>query len=778
MFLDFLINLAPEGETFLIVKQKPRFDTGKIETHADGAIKATWPAYLPNHKMNRGAWYGNTASFILDRFTEGRPSASSANCEYVLVMVLDDVGDPEKTSKIPPLKPTWKMETSPGSFQWGYVFREQPTKGEYAAAIRAIATAGYSDLGAINPVRNFRLPGSVNLKPGKDEFEAQLVEFHPEVDYTLAEIVKAFDVQPGEPETDGRRVGLRLSSRMLAAAGDDDVLKWLADNGKVLTPANPAGWYGVECPNAHLHSDGNPEARYMPASRAFCCYHSHCHMTDSRTFLAWVAEQGGPEHEPGLREELFTQAMADLQAKLPAPSEQYPDKAAEVIARVEAQEAGRTDKLDWFRRFAYVQSDNCYFDLDTRRLLTRGAFDALFRHIECKSIHRTEAGKQRRIEASIAYDELRQKMGARVILGVTYAAGEGILCARDGDAYGNLWRDARPEIENPSDDIGPWMDHFKRLVPSWAEREHLLNVMAHNVQRPNVKLNHAVLHGGTSGCGKDTLWAPMLWAIGGNSLDNVQQLENDAVISQWGYAYESEVIVLQELRQTEAKDRRHLENALKPIIAAPPEYLQVNKKNQHPYDVLNRLFVLAFSNERMPIALSSEDRRWFVVWSGVQPMTQAQASALWAWYKSGGFEAVAAHLRARDISAFDPAGRPPMTEAKHILIDMGRSGTESYLLEMMDARIGVFSRGVVAAPWQSLCAAIDARNPAANKTPMPALLHALKESGWVDLGRIKSRQYSTKRHTFAAPDVVETMTPTQIRALVEAPPDNLVRLTK
>lgn len=778
MFLDFLINLAPEGETFLIVKQKPRINNGMVEYHADGAIKATWPAYMPDHKMNKGAWYGNTASFIVDRFKDGRPSASAANCEYVLVMVLDDVGDPEKTSKIPPLKPTWKMETSPGSFQWGYAFREQPTKGEYAAAIRAIAEAGYTDPGAINPVRNFRLPGSVNLKPGRDEFEAVLVEFNPEVDYTLDEIVKAFDVQPGEPETDGRRVGLHLSSRMLAAAGDDDVLRWLADHGMVLTSANASGWYGVQCPNAHLHSDGDPEGRYLPSTRAFCCYHSHCHTIDSRAYLAWVAEQGGPEHKPGLREELFTEAMADLQAKLPAPSEEFPDKAAEVVARVEAQEAGRTAKNDWFRRFAYVQSDNCFFDLDTRRLVSRSAFDALFRHIECKSIHRTEKGGARRIEASVCYDENRQSMGARVVQGVTYAAGEGVLCARDGDAYGNLWRDGRPTLAQGDMDISPWMKHFKRLVPAFHEREHLLNVMAHNVQRPNAKLNHAVLHGGTSGCGKDTLWAPMLWAIGGDSLDNVQQLENDSIVSQWGYAYESEVIVLQELRQTEAKDRRHLENALKPIIAAPPEHLQVNKKNQHPYEVLNRLFVLAFSNERMPIALSSEDRRWFVIWSGGAPMSHEAASALWAWYKSGGFEAVAAHLRARDLSAFDPAARPPMTEAKHILIDMGRSGTESYLLEMMQERTGVFARGAVAAPWQALCSAIDARNPAGNRTPMPALLHALKESGWVDLGRVKSRQYPTKRHVFAAPDVVEQLTMTQIRALVEAPPDNLVRLAK
>ena len=161
-FLEYLINLAPEGETFLIVKQKPQGGT-----HADGTPKCTWPAFLPTARRREGeSWYGNTASFILDRMGD-RPSASAANCEYVLVMVLDDIGTKSKT---PPLPPTWIMETSPGNYQWGYAFNDQPTKGDFSAAILAIAAAGYTDAGAVNPVRNFRLPGSVNIKPGRDEF--------------------------------------------------------------------------------------------------------------------------------------------------------------------------------------------------------------------------------------------------------------------------------------------------------------------------------------------------------------------------------------------------------------------------------------------------------------------------------------------------------------------------------------------------------------------------------------------------------------------------------
>jgi hypothetical protein len=241
---------------------------GELQFHADGAIKCTWPAFLPSTKIKKGeAWYVNTASFIVDRFQDGKVSASAANCEYVLFMMLDDIGSKSKT---PPLDPTWILETSEGNFQWGYAFSEQPSKGDFTAAIRAIADAGYTDPGACNAVRNVRLPGSVNMKPGRGNFEARLVEFHPTREYTLADICTALDVTPAEADTTAN------APIRLADTGKDSVVTWMNDNGLVLTPANGEGWMGVVCPNSAEHTDGNPEGRYKPLDRSYCCLHSHC----------------------------------------------------------------------------------------------------------------------------------------------------------------------------------------------------------------------------------------------------------------------------------------------------------------------------------------------------------------------------------------------------------------------------------------------------------------------------------------------------------------------
>ena len=743
-FIDFISKLAPEGETPLIVRQRPQLKDGQYQFHADGAIKCTWPAMLPDARIKPDwAIYGNTASFIIDRFVDGHPSASAANCEYVLVMVLDDVGT---KALIPPLDPTWIMETSPGSFQWGYAFSEQPTKADFSAAIKAIADAGYTDPGALNAVRNFRLPGSVNLKPGREMFRSKLVEFHPTRDYTLPDICTALGVVPAESQEDFKPI--RLSDD-----GADDVLAWLSDQGMALSRPNAQGWAGIICPNSAQHTDGNPEGRYMAANRAYCCLHSHCIDFDSRSFLDWVADNGGPRHQPGLREELLAVAMDSALSKL-QPTPEYPDRAAEIIAEVERKELGRIERDGWYERFAYLQDDEAFFDLADRREISRSTFNALFRHIKCVSVH--AAGKTpRRIEASICFDENRQAKGAKSLVGVTYAAGADVLVAREGLVYGNRWRDARPAPV--AGDVTPWLQHLERMVPVEYEREHLLNVLAHKVQFPAHKINHAVLMGGHPGSGKDTLLAPFFWAIGGAAKANCSLVRNEELTQQWGYALECEVMEIAELRQSEAKDRRALENTLKPIIAAPPELLTVQRKGLHPYMALNRVLVVAFSNERAAISIPSDDRRWFCLWADAARMPEDEAMKLWNWYQNrGGFAAVAAHLYARDVSAFNPGATPPMTEAKMIMVEQGRSMGESYLVDIISRRLGEFAPGVVAAPFYALCDRLQGQAAPGVKLVPAALMHALKEAGWVDCGRLASRDYTTKKHIFCAPELVGT----------------------
>ena len=410
--------------------------------------------------------------------------------------------------------------------------------------------------------------------------------------------------------------------------------------------------------------------------------------------------------------------------------------------------------------------------MQDRREVSRQTFNALFRHVSCKSIH-----TGRKVEASICFDENRQANGAKALVGVTYAAGEDVIVTRDGDLFGNRWRDARPQLENASSDISLWMDHCRALVPEQAELDHILNVMAFKVQHPEIKVNHAILHAGDEGSGKDTFWAPFIWAICGDHLKNRGIMDNNSVTSQWGYQLESEILIINELKEPDAATRRQLANQLKPIIAAPPEMLPINRKGLHPYMMANRLFVLAFSNDPVPISLASQDRRWFCVWSSAERMDSNKASAMWKWYRAGGFAAIAANLKKRDVSKFNPAAPPMWTEFKANLVEHGMSMAESFLVEMMRERRGEFAAGVIGSPFHSLCDRVAGIAPAGVKVPQAALLHALKEAGWIDCGRLMARDYPAKKHIFAAPDIVQTMSKSELRRAVEAQPGpHLVRV--
>jgi hypothetical protein len=147
-------------------------------------------------------------------------------------------------------------------------------------------------------------------------------------------------------------------------------------------------------------------------------------------------------------------------------------------------------------------------------------------------------------------------------------------------------------------------------------------------------------------------------------------------------------------------------------------------------------------------------------------MDASEARSLWAWYNAGGFSAIASWLMLRDVSAFNPSAPPMMTEFKLNLVEQGMSTAESYLVEMMRGRIGEFSKGVIGSPFHALCDVVSGSIPNGVKVPQAALLHALKEAGWVDCGRLKSREYDNRKHIYCAPDLI-TLSKSELRRMVE-----------
>lgn len=104
-----------------------------------------------------------------------------------------------------------------------------------------------------------------------------------------------------------------------------------------------------------------------------------------------------------------------------------------------------------------------------------------------------------------------------------------------------------------------------------------------------------------------------------------------------------------------------------------------------------------------------------------------------------------------------------------IMIEQGRSSAEAYLVDMIQNRQGEFATGAVAAPFFSLCDKLAGAAPQGVKVYQAALLHSLKEAGWIDRGRIMSRELTTKKQIYCAPELME-VSRSELRRMVEEPP--------
>jgi hypothetical protein len=67
--------------------------------------------------------------------------------------------------------------------------------------------------------------------------------------------------------------------------------------------------------------------------------------------------------------------------------------------------------------------------------------------------------------------------------------------------------------------------------------------------------------------------------------------------------------------------------------------------------------------------------------------------------------------------------------------------------------------------------------PVGIKVPPAALLHALKEAGWVDMGRINSKDFMNKKHIFAAPEVIQKYSKAELRRMAEVLPNSSIMPT-
>ena len=227
-------------------------------------------------------------------------------------------------------------------------------------------------------------------------------------------------------------------------------------------------------------------------------------------------------------------------------------------------------------------------------------------------------GKQKMITASQWLDRHRS------VEQITWAPGqamdvedwlvsEGGWVKRNGVTCSNLYIPPNVKPGDPNK-AGPWLAHVHKIYPDDAD--HIIVWFAHRVQRPQEKINHALVLGGAQGIGKDTIIEPIKHAVGPW---NFQDIIPSQLLGRFNSFAKAVVLRINEAHDqgdAERINRFNLYERVKLYSANPPDVLRVDEKHLREYYVFNVLGLLITSNHKTDgIYLPADDRRHYVAWS-------------------------------------------------------------------------------------------------------------------------------------------------------------------
>jgi hypothetical protein len=279
---------------------------------------------------------------------------------------------------------------------------------------------------------------------------------------------------------------------------------------------------------------------------------------------------------------------------------------------------------------------------------------------------------------------------------------EGGVISKHGAHTFNRYRAPRIIIgAHPS--VKRWLDHVIMLYPD--DWQHIVRWLAHRVQHADQKIMHALVLGGPTRIGKDTLLKPVPYAIGPWNLKTTtaQYIMEEPKCN--GYL-EAVICLISEARDFGDENRFAFYERMKPwlggvaggVLSVVDKYIR-----QHPViDVVG--FIITTNFKVRGLYLPADDARHYIAWCNLtradigaklgfkvsdDPLVKDELEEkyfvpLYQWYASGGFEAVAAYLATLDLSDFSPTAPPPKTAAWFEIVDAYADPKESRLAGVLE----------------------------------------------------------------------------------------------
>ena len=209
----------------------------------------------------------------------------------------------------------------------------------------------------------------------------------------------------------------------------------------------------------------------------------------------------------------------------------------------------------------------------------------------------------------------------------------------------------------------------------------VLKWLALPIQKPGAKMRTALIFHGAQGAGKN-LFFESYSAIYGKYGRIIGQAEIDDKFNDWAsgklFMIADEVVARQELF--------HIKNKIKALITG--DNIRINPKNVSAHDERNHVNIVFLSNEKQPLVLEKDDRRFAVIWTPEKNHENYYADVATE-IKSGGVEALHDYLLKLDIGDFNEHSKPPMTRSKQDLIALNLESTDKFIQEWLDGDLDI-----------------------------------------------------------------------------------------
>lgn len=632
-------------------------------------------------------------------------------------VVLDDVGTKVSRETLKgKLAPTGKLRTSmpkgKSNEQWIYAFDEGVPPDRAAALIQALADAGLTDKGSRRADRIMRVPGSLNEKYDPP-FAAELLEWHPDRLYTFSEVCVGLGVVPSDTAP------LSAGPQALPDGMIDPIDSWNHDHDRVTGPMNPRGWYAITCPLESEHTgDVAHGCDYKPGlPGVFKCQHEHAGRPPLTTswYRAWILEQD-PAADLSIvpraaLEELGSKLAAalgvtpgppppaapGLQATQPTLSEEA-FKALQGALAAGGMFPTQAPPFDLRRAILddliHVASEDCYWSVETKCLLTHKAVDDRWFSLMLPSgmLDRFNDDGKKLAPMSVA-NWLKWQPDTQRVARIVHRLGEPLIV----DDCLNIALAVPARLEVPGEPE-PWLDLISFVCKDIKQDiEHVLDWMALMATDWSEKPGWHPMWLGEHGTGKNLAMRPLVKYMG----PHCRNVSSSDIAHGFTSFLGARLIVVDELKMTSrgSSTPHDVYNNIKAWTARDHGTIWVNPKGRENYEVANRSGWSITSNEGVPLPLQEGDRRFMVIDTPRVPWPEEDYQEVVDWLVAGGDQMAVSWLHRRwDAMPTQRRkvlfGRAPMTEAKADLIDVSGEGIEGAI------RMAI--RGNHTTPWPDL----------------------------------------------------------------------------